>query len=207
MKTHIIAISGPSGAGKTTIANALRTELGLHSPASRVALIREDDYYRDQSHLKFEQRLQTNYDHPAALEHSLLRDHLHALQQGAAVEIPSYDYTQHTRSDKTYTQAPVDVLILEGILLFSNAELLQLYDLRVFVHSPLEQCLQRRIARDTAERGRTHADVEAQFEACVVPMYHEYLHIWQQQADVVIDNTNFQPASTLALVRQKLALG
>jgi uridine kinase len=99
------------------------------------------------------------------------------------------------------------VLILEGILLFSNAELLQLYDLRVFVQAPLEQCLRRRIARDTAERGRTHADVEAQFEACVVPMYHEYLHIWQQQADLVIDNTNFQPASTLALVRQKLALG
>ncbi len=207
MKTHIIAISGPSGAGKTTIANALRQELLLQSPASRVALIREDDYYRDQSHLSFEQRLHTNYDHPAALEHSLLRAHLSALQQGMAVEIPTYDYTQHTRSSKTHAQAPVDVVILEGILLFSSPELLQLFDLRVFVHSPLEQCLQRRVARDTKERGRTRADVESQFEACVVPMYRDYLHIWQQQADLVIDNSNFQPASALALVRQELALG
>jgi uridine kinase len=203
LKTHIIAISGPSGAGKTTIANALRQELLLQSPASRVALIREDDYYRDQSHLSFEQRLHTNYDHPAALEHSLLRAHLLTLQRGEAVEIPTYDYTRHTRSGRTHTQAPVDVLILEGILLFSNAELLQLFDLRVFVHTPLEQCLQRRIARDTTERGRTRGDVETQFEACVVPMYHDYLHIWQEQADLVIDG-QCQPEAALELVLHKL---
>lgn len=207
MKTHIIAISGPSGAGKTTIANALQQELLQQSPASRVALMREDDYYRDQSHLSFEQRLQTNYDHPNALEHSLLRAHLQALQHGKAVQMPIYDYTQHTRSQRTQVQAPVDVVILEGILLFSSAELLQMFDLRVFVHSPLEKCLQRRIARDTSERGRTRADVETQFEACVVPMYRDYLQIWQQQADLVIDNSNFQPASALELVKQKLALG
>lgn len=206
MATCIIAITGPSGAGKTTIANALRQELGRHSSAPSVALIREDDYYRDQSHLSFAERLQTNYDHPDALEHSLLCTHLRALRAGKTVEIPFYDYTHHTRSNRTHVQQPVDVLILEGILLFSNPELLQMFDLRLFIDTPLDKCLQRRIARDTVERGRTRADVEAQFEACVVPMYREYLHIWQQQAHQVIDNSHFEPASALALVQHRLKL-
>ncbi|MES2606567.1 MAG: uridine kinase [Pseudomonadota bacterium] len=201
-KPLIIAISGPSGTGKSTFATALAQALSEQSPA-RVALIHEDAYYRDQSHLTMAQRQQTDYDHPAALEHSLLLTHLHALGQGNAVAVPVYDYTQHTRSERTLQQQPAEVLILEGILLFSNQELMQLANLRLFINTPLTHCKQRRIDRDTQERGRTRDAVEAQFEQCVVPMYRQYLDIWQQQADLVIDG-EAPTAVAVALALAKL---
>lgn len=204
----IIAITGPSGAGKSTFANALQhtlqQELSQQRPTAQVAVIREDAYYRDQAHLTLEQRQHTDYDHPDALEHSLLLAHLNALANGKTVEIPVYDYAHHTRSHQTCKQLPVDVLILEGILLFSNPDLLHRFDLRLFVDTPLQHCLQRRIARDTVERGRTQPDVEAQFEQCVVPMYRQYLDVWQQNADLVIDGRK-PTAAALELVMRKLS--
>jgi len=200
----IIAITGPSGTGKSTLATALSQALSQEQSSNRVAVIHEDAYYRDQSHLTMAQREQTDYDHPDALEHSLLLTHLHALCNNNAVAVPVYDYTRHTRSDQTRQLQPADILILEGILLFSHPELMQRFDLRVFIDTPLDHCKQRRITRDTVERGRTRTDVEAQFERSVVPMYRHYLDIWRQQADLVVDG---EAPTDVALERVLSKLG
>lgn len=185
----IIAVTGASGAGKSHFSRELLHTLQNYSPDLDIAILTEDAYYRDQTAMAMAEREQVNYDHPDSLEHELLLDHLLRLRRGQAIEVPVYDYSQHTRSDQSVSLHPVELLIVEGILLFTNPLLRREFDLRLFVDTPLEVCLQRRLDRDCRERGRTEQSVQAQFEATVKPMYHEFIAPAREHAHLQLDGT------------------
>jgi uridine kinase len=182
--TSIIAISGGSGSGKSLFTQTLITEI-LDS-GMNILVLCEDHYYRDQSHLTMEERLKTNYDHPNAFEHELLIEHLLELKAGRSIEYPQYSFTTHTRLAETQTLEPASVIIVEGIMLLASPELLPLFDIKVFIDTPLDICLLRRITRDVQERGRTLQSVTEQYESTVKPMYHQFVAPSRFTADVVV---------------------
>lgn len=189
MLKSIIAVTGASGAGKSLFARNLLSRLNSHSSTLNAAILCEDSYYRDQSHVSLDERVKVNYDHPDSLEHELLASHLQSLRRGEVVNVPVYDYELHTRSDRIVEQSAVDLLIVEGILLFTDSYLRKEFDLKIFIHTPIETCLQRRLDRDIKERGRTAESVHEQFEATVKPMYHQYIEPSQEHADLFIEGT------------------
>jgi len=182
----IIAIAGPSASGKTLFAQTIYEQVKQEEPGLSLALIKEDAYYRDQAHLSVEARTLVNYDHPSALEHELLNTHLAALRRGESIEVPVYDYAQHTRSPQVLPLRPAPVIIVEGILLLSDATLREQFDIKFFVDTPLDICLLRRIARDMRERGRSLESITGQYEDSVRPMYYEYIQPSARYADMVI---------------------
>lgn len=186
MTPCLIAIAGPSGSGKSLFAERLLDEVGRQLPASAPALIREDAYYRDQSALGLAEREALNYDHPQALEHTLLAAHLDALRAGVAVEVPRYDYARHTRRREPERVLPAPVIIVEGILLLSDAALRERFDIRFFMDTPLDMCLLRRIDRDLRERGRSLSSVTQQYERSVRPMYQQFIAPSAAHADMLI---------------------
>ncbi|TCO78424.1 uridine kinase [Chromatocurvus halotolerans] len=181
-----IAIAGPSGSGKTLFAQTIRERVAELEPLLGLALIKEDAYYRDQSHLSLEAREKVNYDHPAALEQELLQHHLQCLRRGEAVDVPVYDYSQHTRAADVERVRPAPVVIVEGILLLSDPGLRAEFDIKFFVDTPLDICLLRRIARDMQDRGRTLESITEQYENTVRPMYYEFIQNTARYADMVI---------------------
>lgn len=182
----IIAIAGPSGSGKSLFAQTLCEELRGEAPGLPLALIKEDAYYRDQTHLSFAEREVVNYDHPQAIEQDLLAAQLNRLRSGEPIEVPVYDYAQHTRSDRTVTVEPARVIVVEGILLLTNKALREAFDMRFYMDTALDVCLLRRIQRDVRERGRTLESVIKQYEATVRPMYQEFIAPSSRHADMVI---------------------
>lgn len=183
----VVAITGVSGSGKTRLSRYL---LNLLSRQMAVAYLCEDSYYRDQSHLTVRQRLQTNYDHPDALEHELLVQHLVSLRHCHNVEVPRYDYSQHNRRTDTEIVQAGDMILVEGALLLSQAEIRKQIDCAIHLDEPLELCLKRRIQRDVVERGRTEASVVSQFAATVRPMYFEFVEPSKQYADILLSDNN-----------------
>ncbi|GGD48891.1 uridine kinase [Lacimicrobium alkaliphilum] len=151
-----------------------------------ILVLCEDHYYRDQSHMTMEERLKTNYDHPNAFEHELLIEHLLDLKAGKSIEYPQYSFNTHTRLAETQTLEPASVIIVEGIMLLASPELLPLFDIKVFIDTPLDICLLRRITRDVQERGRTLQSVTEQYESTVKPMYHQFVAPSRFTADVVV---------------------
>ncbi len=182
--TSIIAISGGSGSGKSLFTQTLITEI-LDS-GMNILVLCEDHYYRDQSHMTMEERLKTNYDHPNAFEHELLIEHLLDLKSGKSIEYPQYSFKTHTRLPETQTLEPASVIIVEGIMLLASPQLLPLFDIKVFIDTPLDICLLRRITRDVQERGRTLQSVTEQYESTVKPMYHQFVAPSRFTADVVV---------------------
>ncbi|ARJ49917.1 uridine kinase [Staphylococcus lutrae] len=182
MATTIIGIAGGSGSGKTSVTNEIMNNLEGHS----VALIEQDYYYKDQSHLTFEERLKTNYDHPFAFDSDLLIQNLKSLQLGESVEVPTYDYTQHTRSDKTIAFQPKDVIIVEGIFALENKELRDMMDVKIFVDTDADLRILRRLIRDTKERGRTMESVIDQYLSVVRPMHNQFIEPTKKYADIII---------------------
>ncbi|HHU6749562.1 TPA: uridine kinase [Staphylococcus pseudintermedius] len=182
MATTIIGIAGGSGSGKTSVTNKIMNNLEGHS----VALIEQDYYYKDQSHLTFEQRLKTNYDHPFAFDNDLLIQNLKALQSGQSVEVPTYDYTNHTRSDKTIAFQPKDVIIVEGIFALENEELRNMMDVKIYVDTDADLRILRRLVRDTKERGRTMESVIDQYLTVVRPMHNQFIEPTKKFADIII---------------------
>ena len=181
----MIAIAGASGSGKSSLARKAKERLG---DWYKVVVLAEDAYYRGQSELTESQREQTNYDHPDAIEESLLVNHLLALKSGQAVQVPVYDYSAHDRSNETTSVGPCDILIVEGILLLHRKAVLDVVDVSVFVDVPEEVCLERRIARDVAKRGRTRQSVIAQYELTVGPMFRQFVQPSIKNADLVVRN-------------------
>lgn len=149
-------------------------------------ILREDHYYRAQDHLPMEEREKNNYDHPKAFEHELLVEHLSALKHGRSIEYPSYCYKTHTRLKDTETLTPAPVIIVEGIMLLASPELAPLIDVKIYVDTPLDICLLRRIKRDISERGRTLDSVASQWESTVKPMYHQFIAPSRFTADVIV---------------------
>lgn len=181
-KPIIIGVTGGSGGGKTSVSKAILS----HFPDEKIAMIEHDSYYKDQSHLTFEQRIKTNYDHPFAFDTDLMIEHLKSLIKGEAVDIPIYDYTQHTRSDRTYRQLPQDVFIVEGILVLEDKRLRDLMDIKLFVDTDDDIRIIRRIKRDMEERGRSLDSIITQYQSVVKPMYHQFIEPTKRYADIVI---------------------
>ncbi|HIP76515.1 MAG TPA: uridine kinase [Psychromonas hadalis] len=182
----IIAITGASASGKSLIAHTVYEELKSELGEAKIAIISEDSYYQDQSHLEMSERIKTNYDHPNSLDHSLLSEHLLSLSKGNAVDIPQYCYTTHNRLPETTHVNPKKVIILEGILLLSRPELRKLFDISLFMDTALDICLLRRLTRDVAERGRTMESVIEQYQKTVRPMFIQFIEPSKQHADIII---------------------
>ena len=185
-KTSVIAITGPSASGKSLFASTVYQELVAELGGEHIAILAEDAYYRDQNHLSLEQRVLTNYDHPAAFEHELLARHLQMLRQGQRIAMPQYNFKTHTRHTETISVHPASVILVEGILLLTVAKLRHEFDISVYMDTPLDICLLRRIKRDTVERGRTPDAVMAQYETTVRPAYFEFIAPSRQHADLVV---------------------
>jgi len=182
----IIAIAGASASGKSLFSQTIYNELVNELEPGAIAILEEDAYYRDQSHLPFDHRTQTNYDHPDAFEHELMCKHLMQLRAGNAVEVPIYDYAQHTRSEKTRRINPAKVIIVEGILLLSDEKLREEFNIKVFIDTPLDICLMRRMQRDIEERGRSLPSVIEQYQATVRPMFYQFIEPSKQNSDLVV---------------------
>jgi uridine kinase len=181
-KKFIIGVAGGSGSGKTTVVKNLTKLL----PQEAVTCISHDDYYRDQSHLSFQERTKTNYDHPNALETNLLVDHLVQLSQGQTVEKPIYNFEKHNRSDQTEVIKPAQVIIVEGILVLSDADLAASFDLKVFVDTDPDLRIIRRIRRDVEERDRTFDQSVKQYLETTRPMHLQFVEPSKRTADIII---------------------
>lgn len=181
-KPIIIGVTGGSGGGKTSVSRAILDSF----PNARIAMIQHDSYYRDQAHLSFEERIKTNYDHPLAFETDFMIEQLKELLAGRSVDIPIYDYTQHTRSDKTFRQDPQDVIIVEGILVLEDERLRNLMDIKLFVDTDDDIRIIRRIKRDMMERGRSLESIIEQYTSVVKPMYHQFIEPSKRYADIIV---------------------
>ncbi len=195
----IISVVGASSSGKT----ALATNIAKRFKPHQVSVIVEDSYYNNQDHMTFKERLNTNYDHPDSMDHALLLEHLEALCAGQTIECPQYDYSNHTRSKTVIEQAPTPVIIVEGILLYTQIELLKRFDLKLFVDTPLDICLARRIKRDVAERGRTVESIIEQYENTVRPMFLQFIEPSKRFADLIVP-TGGHNEMALAVMEAKI---
>jgi uridine kinase len=178
----VIGIAGGTGSGKTTVANVILRRLG----ADKITFLPHDSYYRDLEDLKIEERQSINFDHPDALETELLVEHIQALKRGETVEVPIYDFTTHTRTDQTLHIESQRVILVEGILIFADETLLNLFDAKIFVETPDDIRFIRRLQRDLLERGRTVDSVIQQYMTTVRPMHLEFVEPSKRQADVII---------------------
>ncbi len=199
----IIGVAGGTGSGKTTLARHIAQAFG-----DRVAVITHDSYYRAQHDKSYEDRCKQNYDHPDAFETDLLCRHLEQLCQGVAVDIPVYDYTVHNRSNQTTRVEPRAVIVLEGILLFSDKALRDMMDLKIFVDTDADERILRRIARDTKERGRSLESVISQYLTTVKPMHEAFVEPFKRYADIIVPGGGNNPAALdMIITRVKKQLG
>ncbi len=178
----IIGVAGGSGSGKTTVSQAILDRVG----PERIAYIQHDSYYRDLSHLSYEERARVNFDHPDALDNDLLIEHLDALCAGATVAVPIYDFTRHNRCSETEQVRPQPVVLVEGILIFADKALRERMDVKIYVDADADLRLIRRLQRDVAERKRTVQSVIEQYLATVRPMHLEFVEPSKRYADVII---------------------
>ncbi len=183
METILIGITGGSASGKTSIARRIQES---YSDSDLVTIIKEDDYYKDQSFLPFEERLKTNYDHPNAFDHDLLIRHLDMLKKGEQIEKPTYDYVHHTRSDVTEIVKPTNVMVLEGLFVLENSAIRERLDIKVFVDTPADIRFIRRLQRDMIERGRSMESVINQYCNTVRVMHDEFIEPTKKYADIII---------------------
>lgn len=187
MRSIVIGVAGATGSGKTTVANEILQRVGTE----HIAYIPHDAYYRDLSHLLPHQRGQVNFDHPRALETELLVEHLKELRAGRPVEIPIYDFTTHTRTERTRRVVPARVVLVEGILVFVEPELRELFDVKLYVDTDADVRFIRRLRRDIDERGRTVESVCEQYLSTVRPMQLEFVEPSKRYADVIIPEGGF----------------
>jgi len=199
----IIGICGGTGSGKTTIARKIVESVGAKS----VVLVEQDSYYRNLSDMPLDERQQANFDHPDSIDSEMLMNHLKRLKQGQPIEMPVYDYKSHTRSEETEHIDPKPVIIVEGILIFAEPRVLGLLDVRVFVDTPDDIRLIRRLRRDINERGRTFERTLWQYEHTIRPMHFEFVEPSKRHADVIIPEGGQAEISInflCGLVREKL---
>ena len=186
-----IGIAGGSGSGKTTVAQEI---LGRVGP-DRIAFLQHDSYYKDLSGLPPTQRAELNFDHPNSLETDLLIQHVLTLRDGNPVEVPIYDFSTHSRTRRTFSVAPRRVILVEGILIFVDAALRELFDVKIFVDTDADLRFIRRLERDISERGRTTKSVIKQYQQTVRPMHLEFVEPSKRYADVIIPEGGFNTAA------------
>ncbi len=178
----IVGVAGGTGSGKTTVADHLADAM----PDGAITLIRLDSYYRDRSDLTFDERSQINQDHPDALDWPLLLDHLKRLTDGEAANVPTYDFTTHLRLPEFTPTEPSAIIIVEGILIFADSALRELFDLKIYVDTDADVRFIRRLKRDIAERGRTADNVIDQYMTTVRPMHLQFVEPSKRYADVIV---------------------
>lgn len=198
----VIGIAGGSGSGKTTVAQEILQRVG----PSRIAFLQHDSYYKDLSGLPPIQRAEVNFDHPNSLETELLIQHIADLRDGKAVEVPIYDFSTHSRTDRTFTVQPRGVILVEGILIFTEASLRDMFDVKIFVDTDSDIRFIRRLERDLAERGRTTESVIKQYQSTVRPMHMEFVEPSKRYADVIIPEGGFNTAALDMVVARIEAL-
>lgn len=178
----IIGIAGGTGSGKTTVVNQIVDEL----PTGEVTVISQDSYYRDTSHLTYEERVKINFDHPKSIDFELLHDHLIALKEGLTIEQPLYSFKEHNRLQETVTTKPRKVVIVEGILILTHPEVRELFDIKLYVHADSDERLIRRLKRDIAERGRDLDEVLTRYQTTLKPMHQQFIEPTKEFADLII---------------------
>ncbi|MDX1828991.1 MAG: uridine kinase [Lutibacter sp.] len=183
----ILGIAGGTGSGKTTVVNQILHEL----PAGEVCVISQDSYYKQNDNLSYEERTKINFDHPKAIDFELLVDHLTRLKSGEVIEQPVYSFITHNRTKDTLITHPRKVVIVEGILIFNNRELLDLFDIKIFVHADADERLTRRIRRDIEERGRDISEVLNRYQTTLKPMHQQFIEPTKNYADIIIPNDRY----------------
>ena len=182
----VLGIAGASGSGKSTLAEALLLRCKQAPEFPSAALIPVDAYYRDLAHLTFAERDLINFDHPDAIEFTLMHEHLDQLRRGHPIDLPNYDFSRHTRVEGGERIDPPELLIVEGLLLAANEQLCNELDFLIFVETPLPLCLERRIARDAKVRGRSPDSVKEFWIQRVLPMYEQFGRSAQQRANLTL---------------------
>lgn len=181
-KPVVIGVTGGSGSGKTSVTNSIYSSFQGRS----ILVIEQDSYYKDQSHLPFEERLKTNYDHPLAFDNDLLIEHLQKLLRYEPIEKPVYDYGLHTRSGEVVHVEPKEVIIVEGILVLEDERLRNLMDIKLYVDTDADLRIIRRLLRDIKERERTLDSVIEQYIHVVRPMHNQFIEPTKRYADIII---------------------
>jgi len=183
----IIGIAGGTGCGKTTVVNTILNEL----PEGEVGVLSQDSYYKDTSHLSYDERIKINFDHPRSIDFELLEKHLKELKKGNSIAQPVYSFVKHNRTGDTIITKPRKVMIVEGILILSHAEIRDLFDIKIFVHADSDERLIRRLKRDITERGRDINEVLARYQNTLKPMHQQFIEPMKEYADIIIPNNKY----------------
>jgi uridine kinase len=183
----IIGIGGGTGCGKTTVVNQILHEL----PEGEVGIISQDSYYKDTTHLSFDERVKINFDHPRSIDFDLLGSHLKALKKGKNIHQPVYSFVKHNRTGDTILTHPRKVMIVEGILILTNPELRDMFDIKIFVHADSDERLIRRLKRDITERGRDINEVLTRYQTTLKPMHDQFIEPMKEYADIIIPNNKY----------------
>ncbi|MDH0660355.1 uridine kinase [Empedobacter sp. GD03865] len=183
-KMLVIGIAGGTGSGKTTVVNNILRDLNAES----VIVISQDNYYKDHLDLSFEERSKINFDHPRSIDFELLKEHVSLLKSGISIEQPVYSFITHSRKDETILTHPQSVIIVEGILVLTDPELRDLFDVKIFVHADSDERLIRRVRRDIQERGRDLDEVLTRYQKTLKPMHQQFIEPSKNYADIIIPN-------------------
>ena len=195
-QAFILGIAGGTGAGKTTIAEIIYNKLG----PNYAALLEQDSYYKDRSHIPAEERDKINFDHPEAIDTALLVEHLKRLKAGKAIEKPVYDFSRHIRLEQKKIVEPRDVVILEGLFVLTDASIRNMLDLKIFIETDDDTRFRRRLQRDVRDRGRSMDSVLCQYEKTVKPMHLDYVKPSKEYADLVLLGERFNSRGVEVIV-------
>jgi uridine kinase len=199
----IIGIAGGTGSGKTTVVHQIMNEL----PETEVGVISQDSYYKENHNLSFEERALINFDHPRAIDFELLVMQLKDLKAGKTIEQPVYSFITLNRTDDTIVTHPRKVMIVEGILILTNPELRDLFDVKIFVHADSDERLIRRLKRDIAERGRDMEEVLNRYQTTLKPMHQQFIEPTKVFADIIIPNDKYNTVAidvVRAVINQRI---
>lgn len=189
-KPFVIGVAGGSGSGKSTVTREVLAAIG----AENVAVVMQDDYYRDQSHMAPEDRRKQNYDHPDAFDWPLMTQHLAALRKGEAIAMPVYDFAADNRSSETITVKPAPVIVVEGLFALYDGKLRNMMSLKIYVDTASDVRFIRRLQRDISERGRSTESVVNQYLETVRPMHKQFIEPTKRNADVILPHGANGPA-------------
>lgn len=199
----VIGIAGGTGSGKTTVVQQIMNEL----PSEEVGIISQDSYYKQTNGLTYEDRARINFDHPNAIDFELLTQHLAELKAGRNVEQPVYSFITHNRTSDTVITHPRKVMIVEGILILSDARLRDMFDIKIFVHADPDERLIRRMKRDIAERGRDMEEVLNRYQNTLKPMHEQFIEPTKAHADIIIPHDRYNTVAidvVRAVIHQRI---
>jgi uridine kinase len=200
----IIGIAGGTGSGKTTVVHQIMNEL----PETEVGIISQDHYYKETNDLSLDERTKINFDHPRSIDFELLVQHLKDLKEGKAIDQPLYSFVKHNRTGDTIHTLPRKVMIVEGILILTNPELRDMFDIKIFVHADSDERLIRRLKRDIAERGRDMEEVLNRYQTTLKPMHEQFIEPTKAYADIIIPNDKYNTVAidvVRAVINQRIS--